>query len=69
MTFIDRLRRLFQECDAHVGTVADRTHPGKPAASRFGAIPVDDHLCFDVGNNVVNAAVTARGAVRVDTAR
>src|SRR4029079_7701867 len=56
--------RILGHVDPLLGTVADRAVPGKAAFSRFRAKSADEHLDYDLGNNVVSASISARGAIQ-----
>ena len=57
----ERIVEILEQTDPALGTVADRAAPGKSALSRYYAESVDNHLSFDVGNNLVSASISARG--------
>ena len=59
----ERIVEILEQTDPALGTVADRAAPGKSALSRYYAESVDNHLSFDVGNNLVSASISARGVI------
>lgn len=58
------LDALLKQVDPFLGTVADREPPGKPEFSGFRSHDADRNLYYDIGNNLVGASVTPRGAIR-----
>jgi len=61
----DQLKTLFNTSDPNIGTNADVKGTALLQQSSFKNMSIDDgKLFFDFGNNVVNAAVTPRGAIQ-----